>query len=230
MKFLLGAVIPAERTLIEQGITTGTDIVIPVRGIDGFKFITWHHFAAVPAHLAAVFAIGFPLEHEVICDQAAAFDAAPEFLMNTIRANIHRFPIHIFSIHKRGGFKTPAAAVAERKICIPAIGAQQMSVKFNRLIFSYILAAMGTNEVTFACTPDAHGLPGLGINNILIGKISAAALAFFKRFMSAIPAYMDIAAFDEMHFPLYDPVTTAAFTHDITAFIISIRLFACRRT
>ena len=92
-------------------------------------------------------------------------------------------------------------------------------MKFNRLVFSHILTAMRTDEVPRAYAPNAHRVPGFGIYNVLLGKISAAAFAFFIRFVSALLAYMDFASPDEMHFPLYDPMTTSAFTHDITTCI-----------
>ena len=102
-------------------------------------------------------------------------------------------------------------------------------VKFNGFVFIYVFTAMRTDEVTLARAPDAHGFPGFGINDILIGKIPAAAFAFFICFVGAIQAYMDLAPSNEMHFSLYSPMTTSAFTHDITTCIISIPLFVCRR-
>lgn len=228
MKFLFGAVIPAERTLIIQIVAVGANIMIAVRSIDGFNFITWCRLSAVPAYFAAIIAIGFPLEQVIIIAPAAAIDAAPEFLSKTVRTNIHGFTIGIIGSREFCGFKTLMTAVAVRKIGIPAIAAHQMSVKFNCLVFSHVFTAMRTNEVTLARAPDAHGIPGLGRNDILIGKISPAAWAFFVCFVSAITAYLDIAPLDETHFSLYNPMTASAFTHDITTGI-SLPLFVCRR-
>ena len=216
MKFLFGTVISAEHAPIERFETAGTNIVIAIWSIDTFKFIPGYHFSAFPALLAAIIAIGFLIESIVICNQIAAIEAATEFLPETLRADLHGFPILIHSLHKVCGLKFLMTTVTAGKIIIPAIAAHQMSMKFNCLIFSYVFTAVRTNEVTLACAPDAHGFLVPGIDKILTGKILSAALAFFVCFMNTILAYTDTASFDEMHFPFCDPMTTSAFIHDIT--------------
>ena len=101
-------------------------------------------------------------------------------------------------------------------------------MKFNRLVFSHILTAMRTDEIPLAYAPNAHRIPGFGIYNVRLGKISAAAFAFFIRFVSALLAYMDFASPDEMHFPRHELMTPTAFVHGFTC-IISIRLSVCQR-
>ena len=204
-------------------------MVIPIRVFDGFEFIIWCRFYTVPAYFTAILTIGFPIVivHAVIFAPAAATDAAPEFLTKTARANLHGFTIHICGIRKFCGCKTLMTAAAARKISIPAFFAHQMSVKFNSLVLSHVFTAMRTDKVTLARAPDTHGF-GPGVNDILTGKIPAAALAFFVCFMGAIPAYMDLAPLDKIRFPLYIPMTTSAFAHNIISRIISIRLSVSR--
>ena len=217
MKFLFGTVISAEHAPIERFETAGTNIVIAIWSIDAFKFIPRCHFSAFPALLAAIIAIVFFIKNIVICNQIAAIEAAAEFLPETVRADLHGFPILIHSLQKICGLKFLMTAVTAQKIIIPAIAAHQMSMEFNCIIFSYVFTAVRTNEVTLACAPDAHGILVPGIDKILTGKILTAAFAFFVCFMNTILAYADSAPFDEMHFPFCDSMTTSAFAHDITS-------------